>query len=248
MVASFLTSNLTVGFILGALFNAPLAFAGSIRRFDHRRTARAAGVIKRWSISEQFRDFSGGVISLASIGYFLAIVVVMLYLSMVLIGRRHWRGGAEGSSVAGHYSRAVPGAGRGRRRGSTCSCRITTGCASTSPASGSARCRRKAASLLAKLDTKRPVRDRRLRQPQRARELRADAAEPALDAARAAGRRRRQDPGASATTSSPSARRPRWPSSSSASAPRRSSRGPAAPAAAKRSSWAWPSPAGWTRS
>ena len=29
MVASFLTSNLTVGFILGALFNAPLAFAAS---------------------------------------------------------------------------------------------------------------------------------------------------------------------------------------------------------------------------
>ncbi len=27
MVASFLTGNLTVGFILGALFNAPLAFA-----------------------------------------------------------------------------------------------------------------------------------------------------------------------------------------------------------------------------
>ncbi len=27
MVASFLTNNLTVGFILGALFNAPLAFA-----------------------------------------------------------------------------------------------------------------------------------------------------------------------------------------------------------------------------
>ena len=30
MVASFLTGNLTVGFILGALFNAPLAFAGSM--------------------------------------------------------------------------------------------------------------------------------------------------------------------------------------------------------------------------
>jgi ABC-2 type transport system permease protein len=27
MIASFLTGNLTVGFILGALFNAPLAFA-----------------------------------------------------------------------------------------------------------------------------------------------------------------------------------------------------------------------------
>ena len=30
MVASFLTGNLTVGFILGVLFNAPLVFAGSI--------------------------------------------------------------------------------------------------------------------------------------------------------------------------------------------------------------------------
>ena len=30
MVASFLTGNLTVGFILGALFNAPLAFAGAV--------------------------------------------------------------------------------------------------------------------------------------------------------------------------------------------------------------------------
>jgi len=97
MVASFLTSNLTVGFILGVLFNAPLAFVGSMPDWAWLRP------LKQLSISEQFRDFASGVISFASVGYFLAIVALMLYLSMVLIGRRHWRGGAEGSSAASHY-------------------------------------------------------------------------------------------------------------------------------------------------
>ncbi len=97
MVASFLTGNLTVGFILGALFNAPLAFAGSMPDWAWLRP------LKQLSISEQFRDFASGVISFASVGYFLAIVAIMLYLSVVLIGRRHWRGGVEGSNTAVHY-------------------------------------------------------------------------------------------------------------------------------------------------
>jgi len=96
MVASFLTSNLTVGFILGALFNAPLAFAASL--------PGPFAVFRRLSIAEQFRDFSAGVISFASVGYFLAITALMLYLSVVLIGRRHWRGGQEGRTMAGHYA------------------------------------------------------------------------------------------------------------------------------------------------
>ncbi len=97
MVASFLTSNLTVGFILGALFNAPLAFAESIPDWPVLRP------LKQFSISEQFGDFASGVISFASVGYFFAIVAVMLYLSVVLIGRRHWRGGAEGNKTILHY-------------------------------------------------------------------------------------------------------------------------------------------------
>ena len=32
------------------------------------------------------------------------IVVVMLYLSMVLIGRRHWFSGARRWALAGHYA------------------------------------------------------------------------------------------------------------------------------------------------
>ncbi len=96
MVASFLTGNLPVGFILGALFNAPLAFAGAV--------SDKWSFLRRLSISEQFHDFSRGVISFASVGYFLAIVALMLYISVVLLGRRHWRGGAEGTATAGHYA------------------------------------------------------------------------------------------------------------------------------------------------
>ena len=59
--------------------------------------------MKGWSLASQFRDFGRGVISLASIGFFLLIVVAMLYLSILLIGRRHWQGGKDGKSMSTHY-------------------------------------------------------------------------------------------------------------------------------------------------
>lgn len=100
MVASFLTSNLTVGFILGVLFNTPLALA------DQAGTVmgpRAASAVKAWSLAEHFSDFGRGVISLSSIAYFFGIVVVCLYLAMVLIGRRHWAGRRDGGGLGLHY-------------------------------------------------------------------------------------------------------------------------------------------------
>lgn len=100
MAASFLTSNLTVGFILGVLFNLPLAFASHADAIFSREWAP---VIKSWSLSEKFRDFGQGVVSLAGLGYFLLIVAVMLYICVVLIGRRHWMGGRNGHSMLGHY-------------------------------------------------------------------------------------------------------------------------------------------------
>ena len=101
IVASFLTNNLTVGFIFGMIFNLPLAFFGVADWII--RDPGFAQAIKRWSAAEQFADFERGVISLSGISYFLMIVIVMLYLSMVLIGRRHWRGGEDGNSMWGHY-------------------------------------------------------------------------------------------------------------------------------------------------
>ncbi len=102
MVASFLTGNLTVGFVLGALFNVPLAFAASADVIV--KDSDWAVAIERWSIANQFHDFSRGVISFSSVAYFVGIIALMLYLCMVLIGRRHWRGGQEGRNVAIHYA------------------------------------------------------------------------------------------------------------------------------------------------
>lgn len=98
--ASFLTANLTVAFILGVVFNLPLVFANAADAITGVEGARA---IKNYSIGEQFRDFGHGVASLSGFVYFAMIVVTMLYLSMVLIGRRHWAGAKDGESRGMHY-------------------------------------------------------------------------------------------------------------------------------------------------
>lgn len=96
MVASFLTNNLTVGFVLGALFNVPLVFAKTADMVVAK--ASIASMVSRWSVAAQFDDFGRGVISLASSAYFILIAVIGIYLSIVLIGRRHWFNSSEGQS------------------------------------------------------------------------------------------------------------------------------------------------------
>ena len=49
--------------------------------------------VETWSIPSQFEDFGTGVITLAGVFYFVALAAAMLYLNMVLLGRRHWAGG-----------------------------------------------------------------------------------------------------------------------------------------------------------
>ena len=102
MVASFLTNNLTVGFIFGAAFNAPLAF------FSNSDVILANSTwIQRlfdWSLLQRFEPFGRGLISASSICYFLGIVVIGIYLSLILIGRRHWLGGRDGTSMFWHFA------------------------------------------------------------------------------------------------------------------------------------------------
>lgn len=109
MAASFLTGNLTVGFVLGALFNAPLTFAAAadsiaVPGWAIKLWPDLPHVIRKLSLAEQFHDFARGVVSLSSILYFVSLAAVMLYLSMVLIGRRHWSGGGEGQTLGRHYA------------------------------------------------------------------------------------------------------------------------------------------------
>ncbi|MFZ5830323.1 MAG: Gldg family protein [Planctomycetota bacterium] len=101
MVASFLTSNLTVAYILGAALNAPLVFLISAESY---LPPAVANVLKPLSIGAQLYDFGRGVLSLSAVFYFLMIVAIMLYLCMVLIGRRHWFVGGEHRAMVGHYA------------------------------------------------------------------------------------------------------------------------------------------------
>ncbi len=88
MIASFLTPNLTVSFILGVLFNAiPVMTYYADVLVPTSVTARQ---ISKWSFAAQFDDFGRGVISISSIAFFVLIIVLGIYLSMVLIGKRHW--------------------------------------------------------------------------------------------------------------------------------------------------------------
>jgi|GEM_PF-59568 len=104
MVASFLTANVTVAYILGALFNGILVVLGTAPVLSAiLRNPQLAVQLQRWGIGGQLADFARGVVSLAGIVYFLSIAGLMLYLSMVLIGRRHWRLGPVVGSVAGFY-------------------------------------------------------------------------------------------------------------------------------------------------
>ena len=100
MVASFLTSNLTVAFILGLLLNAPLAVADQAIAV---MGPKAAERVRAWSLAENFSDFGRGIVSLSSVAFFLGIVAVALYLAMVLIGRRHWTGRRDGARLGVHF-------------------------------------------------------------------------------------------------------------------------------------------------
>ncbi len=101
MTASFITSNLTVAFILAIAFNAPLVFA-SYADVIHGRDVAIA--IKQFSIASQLVTFSDGVVSLSGILYFASIAVVMLYLSVVLIRRRLWAGRRAAVPLGLHYT------------------------------------------------------------------------------------------------------------------------------------------------
>lgn len=101
MVASFLTNNLTVGFILGALFNAPLVFLSTIDSMVPQGSPLA--VLARWGLLARLEPFGRGLISASSVIYFLGIAFVAIYLCLILIGRRHWVGARDGYKKAGHY-------------------------------------------------------------------------------------------------------------------------------------------------
>jgi ABC-2 type transport system permease protein len=113
MVASILSSNATVGFILGALFGAVPVFAwlfgsplSSVPGLSWLFGAPSAHGVRRLieslSVPAQFDDFGNGVITLAGVLYFVSLAALMLYVNVLLLGRRHWAGGPSRRESWGH--------------------------------------------------------------------------------------------------------------------------------------------------
>jgi ABC-2 type transport system permease protein len=101
MIASLLSSNVTVAFILGALFCSVPIFLGKL---GEPMSAAWRRQIESWSVVSQFQDFGTGVVTLSGVFYFVGLAVAMLYVNMVLLGRRHWAGG---ESSRGHWTHSL---------------------------------------------------------------------------------------------------------------------------------------------
>lgn len=113
MVASIVTSNMTVAFVLGLVLCAIPVYIGQVGSMlgqlvaiiGHAGTWFGTGELfeglQSWlekygewlagfSLEEQFRDFGMGVISFSALLYFAAFTAVMLYINHALMTRRHW--------------------------------------------------------------------------------------------------------------------------------------------------------------
>lgn len=101
MFASLLSRNVTIAFILGAIFCAALVELSPVGGVLGRGVERSLHAFTVW---EPFNDFSRGVVSLSGIVYFLSVTATMLYLNVVLIGRRNWPRPVGGGRMGFHHA------------------------------------------------------------------------------------------------------------------------------------------------
>lgn len=97
MVGSQLSDNLTVAFILGAIFCGLLIMLEQFFGGLFPEIARSWAGFGPISL---FKEMGRGVVSLPSILLFVGLTAGFLYLNLVLLGRRHWNVGA---GLGTHY-------------------------------------------------------------------------------------------------------------------------------------------------
>jgi len=105
MLASLLTRNGTIAFIVGALFCAALIVTGIAVGAVLPGLERPLDAL---SVYVHFDDFAKGIISLSSLVYFAAVGTFFLYLNVLVLSRRHWPARADGYPMWLHHAvRAV---------------------------------------------------------------------------------------------------------------------------------------------
>ena len=101
MLASLVTKNATIAFIIGALFCGALmlttsaagAFSVSLERF-----------LRPFVMETYFQDFAKGILSLSAIFYFVAVTAFFLHLNVLVLSRRHWPSSADGYPLWAHHT------------------------------------------------------------------------------------------------------------------------------------------------
>jgi len=100
MLASLMTANATISFILGALFCSIFVLLDSTAGLLSESLGRVLGPVV---VHDHFADFSRGVVSLSGLAYFASVTALLIYLNVLLLSRRHWPREASGFSMGLHH-------------------------------------------------------------------------------------------------------------------------------------------------
>jgi ABC-2 type transport system permease protein len=101
MLASLLSPNATIAFILGAVLCSLFIYLGGILGVLGQRAQYAAANL---TVFEYFGDFARGVVSLSGLVYFVSVTGTALYLNVILLGRRSWPQEADGYRTWVHHT------------------------------------------------------------------------------------------------------------------------------------------------
>lgn len=101
MLASLVAPNITVAFIFGGLMCAFFLYVEPIFGIFGKSVARFMLPV---AVHRHFDDFARGVVSLSALVYFLSIIGLMIYVNVILLGRRHWPREAAGYRMWVHHA------------------------------------------------------------------------------------------------------------------------------------------------
>lgn len=99
LVASALTTNLTVAFIVAAVLCGAIVSTGALAAiFPGTMLGRVA---QELSLPQRFADFGRGVVALENVAYFVLLTLLGLWANALLVSRHHWSGsrGAGGRTL-----------------------------------------------------------------------------------------------------------------------------------------------------
>ena len=101
MLASLVSRNATIAFVVGAAFCGVLIVtSGAVGTFSES----AARLVEPLGVYRHFQDFAKGIASLSAIFYFASVTVFFLYLNVLVLSRRHWPSTADGYPMWTHHA------------------------------------------------------------------------------------------------------------------------------------------------